>query len=113
MKSLREELALLINNNSDEKESQLDLNLLPFFLDAFRCSTNLPAKRIQGGSDLSRSQNIKKLRHYFNDPLFIMQGERLVVTPFARELYARINKELFFLLDSIEIISSRTRSKGK
>lgn len=111
MKSLREELAQKKKIQQNLQVKKLDLNLLPIFVTIYNNYCTMQKKNVTNTSFFSASYPLNKLSEYFNDPLFIRQGSRLVATPFAEKLYLLINKELENLSTAIQTIPGNLKIK--
>lgn len=78
-------------------DRKLDLNLLLTLEALFRTGGVTAASEILGVTQPAVSHGLKLLRRYFDDPLFVRVGNRLVPTPRAIELQepiARLGRDL-------------------
>ncbi|WP_394782145.1 LysR family transcriptional regulator [Undibacterium sp.] len=64
----------------------LDLNLIPIFDALIREQNVSKAAEQLGMSQSTMSHALKRLRQFFNDPLFVKTGEGMIPTPRAAEL---------------------------
>lgn len=68
-----------------------DYNLLIIFLCIYRhCSVTKAAKELCTSAP-NISQSLSKLRDYFNDPLFVREGQKIVPTIFCQHLHSQIS----------------------
>ncbi|CZF87008.1 LysR family transcriptional regulator [Grimontia marina] len=79
----------------------IDLNLLRVFLVLFQEKNTRKAAERLYVTQPAVSQNLKKLRHFFNDELFIKVPEGLQQTSKAEELAAKIIPALNDLQSSL------------
>lgn len=96
-----------------ESKSQIDLNLLRFFTQIYKYkSISLTAKELDLSSAIV-STNLRKLRDFFDDVLFIRRNKSLLPTAFADSLYLHIYQGMAMVesgLESINISPGRQRS---
>ncbi|USH03511.1 LysR family transcriptional regulator [Grimontia kaedaensis] len=79
----------------------IDLNLLRIFLVLFQEKNTRKAAERLFVTQPAVSQNLKKLRHFFNDELFIKVPEGLKPTPKAEQIAAKITPSLNDLQSSL------------
>ncbi|CZF79645.1 putative HTH-type transcriptional regulator YbdO [Grimontia celer] len=79
----------------------IDLNLLRIFLVVFQEKNTRKAAERLFVTQPAVSQNLKKLRHFFNDELFIKVPEGLQPTPKAEQIAAKITPSLNDLQSSL------------
>lgn len=110
MKSLRQELALIKKSRQNFNVKKLDLKLLMAFMKIYECSKKISAKNRAGRSFPFDASSLNKLRNYFDDPLFVIEGQRMMCTPLAEEAYGLINNKLDNLLVFVEDIYGPPRT---
>jgi len=91
----------------------VDLNLLRFFTQLYQYrSVSLTAKELEMSSAVV-SANLRKLRDYFDDMLFVKKNKSFSPTPFADSLYLQIRQGMEMVeygLETIKVNSRRQRS---
>lgn len=78
-----------------------DLNVLPIFLCVYKHSSILKAANELNTSSPNVTQNLNKMRKFFNDPLFIREGQKITPTAFCSHLYNMILNDFGKLCENI------------
>lgn len=78
-----------------------DLNVLPIFLCVYKHSSILKAANELNTSSPNVTQNLNKMRKFFNDPLFIREGQKITPTSFCSHLHTMILNDFGKLCESI------------
>jgi len=65
---------------------RIDLNLLQVFVTIYREGSLTRASHVLHLTQPAVSHSLSRLRHQFDDPLFLRQGNRMAPTPLARRL---------------------------
>jgi len=86
--------------------SVFDLNLLRVLDALLREQSTIKAGEHVGLSQPAVSSALRRLRHALNDPLFVREGQRIVPTPYAKDLEIPLRR----LLDELEELLSGGRS---
>ena len=73
--------------------ADVEIKLLTIFEEVYKTRSVSQAGEI-GSSQPSISIGLSKLRHYFNDPLFVRTSRGMEPTPHAEELIKPIRKRL-------------------
>jgi DNA-binding transcriptional LysR family regulator len=94
-------------NHTDQlgtSRKKLDLNLLPIFIEIFVHSSVTLASSVLGTSPSSVSQSLNKLREYFDDVLFVRQGQQLSPSPLARKIYELLQDDCDLLVNKVQSV---------
>lgn len=80
---------------------RFDLNLIPIFVEIFTENSVSLAAAKMGISSSSTSQALNRLREYFNDTLFIRNGQHIQPTPKAIKLYESLQDNCDHLVSQL------------
>ena len=87
-------VAFLVNKNNKEDTMKIDLNLFVVF-EAIYCEGNITkAASALNLSQPAVSHSLSKLRDYFDDPLFVRQGNEMRPTAVANNVVADVREAL-------------------
>lgn len=89
--------------NSKDKiiNKKLDLNLLPIFIEIFIHQSITKAGITLGISTTAVSNALAKLKHHFDDPLFLRDGMDLSPTKTAQELFTSLQDDVDKLVKNV------------
>lgn len=89
--------------NSKDKiiNKKLDLNLLPIFIEIFIHQSITKAGITLGISTTAVSNALAKLKHHFDDPLFLRDGLDLSPTKIAQELFTSLQDDVDKLVSNV------------
>ena len=89
--------------NSKDKiiNKKLDLNLLPIFIEIFIHQSITKAGITLGISTTAVSNALAKLKHHFDDPLFLRDGLDLSPTKIAQELFTSLQDDVDKLVNNV------------
>lgn len=90
-----------MNSKDQITNKKLDLNLLPIFIEIFIHQSITKAGITLGISTTAVSNALAKLKHHFDDPLFLRDGLDLSPTKIAQELFTSLQDDVDKLVNNV------------